>query len=267
MHLAAKEVLADFKRLLVNGISGDTEIAFDRVEIEQPVGPYRVDAIGLKNERQCIIEIAVTHRCSQDKVKYCREGGLSLIEIDLDPRITFESMDEFSKYVIAEAPRRWISNPKLEKKHRSESANPGMDRFRGFLEMQERRAQLEPEFLAQLLAAARHSANQLHYGNLVEADLREFGIPYQRFLCVKSQDLPVQFGNLAMVLWHHREVRKYLGRRVGFDIIYDYEQSIFRQTGTLFPQVVIRWVKDVNGGDLADEIGSRRWRRKDYSYI
>ena len=264
MHLMAKQVLEESKRLRLEGSKGDRDIVFDRVELEQPIGPYRADAIGIINDRQCIIEVAVTHRCSQDKIQYCHENGLSVVEVLLDPRREFESMDEFSEYVIAEASRRWLSNSVHKQKTLPGVMPIDHERIR---ELKEKRARFEPVFLEQLLAAARHRANKLHYGDLVEADLRGFGIPYQRFLCVKSQDLPVEYGNLAMVLWHHREVRKYLGRRVGFDIIYDYEQSIFRKTDTLFPQVVIRWVKDVAGSDLSDEIGTRQWRRKDYSYI
>jgi hypothetical protein len=87
-------------------------------------------------------------------------------------------------------------------------------------------------------------------------------MPYQRCLCVKSEELPVEFGNLAMVMWHQDRMKKYLGRGVRFDVVYDYELSFDRKTGALFPRVVIRAVEGVRGWELYNEIGSHRWLRK-----
>lgn len=264
MHIAAKAVIAEKKRLGLKGRKGDQEVVFDSVEVEQQVGPYRVDLVGVRRDRRCIVEIAVFHRCGQEKVEYFRDNKLAVVEIQIDARREFDSMVEYSEYVIAGAARRWISGPMA-------GLEPAIGvvpiDHEGIREMQERRAQEEPVFLGLLRKAVGDRASALHYGDLVEADLRGFGIPYQRFVCVRSMDLPVEYGNFAMVLWHHREMREFLGRRVGFNIIYDYEQSIFRKTGTVFPQIVVRWVKDVDLYDVFGEYGGRRWRRRDYSWI
>jgi len=259
----AKEVIAESKRLRVKGGNGDTEVVFDSVEIEQPVEQFRVDAVGFKNNKQCIIEIAVTHKCSREKVQYFKDNKLAAVEITIDSRREFGSMDDYSEYVISGAARRWISNPVLKQESYSGVVPIDHERIR---ELKEKRALREPVFLEQLLRAAKPKG-KLHYGMLVNGDLRQYRIPYRGFLCVKSSDLPYEYGNLAMVLWHYKEMRKYLGRRVGFNIIYDYDQSLVRKCDILFPQVVIRWVKDVDGQDLSDEIGSRRWWSKDYSWI
>jgi len=264
MHLMAKEVIAASKKLRVEGGRGGQEVAFDSVELEVKVGPYRVDAIGQKNGRRCLIEFAVTHRCDPEKVQYFRDNSLAVVEIILDTHREIDSMNEFSEYVLAKAPRRWISNPVLKQETNSGAVPINHERIR---ELQEKRERLEPEFLHQLRKAVGDRPNRTHFGDLVEADLSELGVPNKRFLCVKSDDLPNEYGNLAMVMWHHREMRKYLGRRVGFDVIYDYEPSIYYKTGILFPRVVIRAVKGVSDWALADEIGTHAWRHKKYSWI
>lgn len=58
MHLAAKAIIADQRRLYLRGKNGDQEVAFDSVEVEQQDGPYRVDLIGIKkngpvHDRDC----------------------------------------------------------------------------------------------------------------------------------------------------------------------------------------------------------------------
>lgn len=264
LHLKAKEIIAGSKRLTVTGRKGNEEVVFDSVKIEQTVGPYRIDAIGVKNGRRCLIEIAVTHRCSSDKVLYFKENKLAVVEIAIDPRREFGSMEDFTEYVIAGAARRWISNSKLNRMPEVSAVPVDTERVRELLDGRDR---LEPVFLGQLRKAAEQRLNQEHYGALVEADVRGFGLPYQRFLCVKSEDLPNEYGNFAMVMWHHKQMRKYLGRRVRFDIIYDYEQSIYWETGSLFPRIVIRAVEGVGRTDLYDEIGSRRWIDKRYPWI
>ena len=263
LHLKAKEIIEESKRLVVKGSKGNEVVVFDRVEVEKQVGSYRVDALGFKNGRECIVEIKVTHSCSREKVQYFIDKKLAAVEITIDSRREFDSLDEYSEYVISGAARRWISNPVLKQESYSGVVPIDHERIR---EIKEKRALREPVFLDQLLRAAKPKG-KLHYGVLVNGDLRQYGIPYRGFPCVKSSDLPNEYGNLAMVLWNHRELRKYLGRRVGFNIIYDYDQSLVRKCDILFPQVVIRWVKDVDGQDLSDEIGSRRWWSKDYSWL
>jgi hypothetical protein len=264
MHIAAKAVIADKKRLTLKGAQGDKEVVFDSVEVEQQVGPYRVDLVGVKRDRRCMVEIAVSHRCGQEKIQYFRDNKLAAVEIQIDSRREFGSKDEYSEYVIAGAVRRWISGPMAE-----QESNLGVVPidYEGIRAMQERRVQDEPQFLGQLRRAVGDRANQLHYGDLVEADLRVCGIPYPNALCVKSDDLPSEYGNRAMVMWHYYRMKKYLDRRVRFDIIYDYEQSVDWKTGSLFPRVVIRAVQGVGRRELYNEIGSRRWMRKAYSWI
>lgn len=264
LHLKAKEIIEESKRLTVMGSKGNQEVIFDCVEVEQQVGPYRVDVIGVKDGRRCLVEIAVTHPCSLEKVQYFKDNKLAVVEISIDSCREFRSMDEYAEYVVAGAARRWISNSVLKQELPGVVMTIDHERIR---EMQEQRDRCEPVFLAQLKKAVGQRTNQPHYGTLVEADLRGYGIPNQRLLCVDSKELPREYGYFGMVLWHYTEMRKYLGREVRFDIIYDYEQSIYLKTYTLFPQVVIRKVKGVSDWDLSAEIGTRRWRKKGYTWI
>lgn len=264
LHLKAKEIIAEARKLRLRGSNGDQEVVFDQVDVEQPVGPYRVDAVGTVRAKKCYIEIAVSHQCEREKIDYFKDNELALVEITIDPHQGFLSPDQYSEYVISLATREWLSNPKQNVGAGLQPVPIDLAKIR---ELQERKERLEPVFLGQLRKAVGDRPNQPHYGDLEIVNLRRFGIPYENSLCVRSQELPDEYGNLAMVSWNHRELRKYLGKRVGFDIIYDYEKSLVMDADSLFPQAIIRWVSDVDSRILAREIGSRRWRRKAYSWI
>lgn len=157
---------------------------------------------------QSMIEIAVTHRCSQDKIQYFRDNKMAVVEIAIDSRCEFGSMDEYSEYVILGAPRWWISHPMADRVFHNGSVPIDHEAIR---ERQERRAREEPAFLSQLRRAVGERVNCEHSGVVVNADIRAHGMPYPRCLCVKSDDLPIEFGNLAMVFWHHNQMKNISG--------------------------------------------------------
>ena len=99
-------------------------------------------------------------------------------------------------------------------------------------------------------------------GELVARDLTPFGISYKGFLCVYCQDLPEEYGKLAMILWRHKELRKYLGHRVSVNIINDFEKSIVVSSVQVFPQAVICGVEGSSDQELArTRADCRRFRR------
>ncbi len=263
MHQMAKDIIARTRRLNLESKNGYDEVTFDRVEVEQPIGPYRADLIGFKNAKLCIVEIAVTHRCDYEKVRYFRQEELAAVEIRLDPERAFESLNEFAEYVFAGAARSWISNRKMQRwsnvqvvpiypKHMSEALSV--------------RAQQDLEFLDQLRKSAGCRAHQLHYGSLVEEDLQRFGIWRTKAICVRSEDLPSEYGNLGIVLWDDLWMRKYVGRRVGFRVHHPEEPRPGR-SDILFPEVALWWVEDVGKTQLLAEMGHRRWNRNHCNWI
>lgn len=263
IHKMAKEAIARTRRLKLESKSGYEEFSFDRVEVEQPVGPFRADLIGFKNAKQCIIEIAVTHRCDHEKVRYFKQNGLAAVEIAVDAERAFKTMDEFSDYVIAGASRSWISNPKLQRMLNAEVA-PVYDAHMS--EAQKRRLQEDSEFLDLLRRSAGSRAHGLHYGSLVEEDLQRFGIWRTKAICVRSGDLPSEYGNLGIVLWDDLWMRKYVGRRVGFRINHPEDPRPGR-SDILFPEVGLWWVEDVGKMQLLAEMGHRRWNRNHCDWI
>lgn len=264
MHLAAKDIICREKTLVMPDERGDVEVTFDRMAVEQRVGPYCADLVGFQGHRQYIIEIAVTHRCEPEKVQHFRSEGLDALEIYVDAKRDFMSTEEFERHVLSEASRTWISNPAQAEAPRPDSNLTVLAKIQALFKD---RQNLEIDFLQKLRRAVGDKPNRLHYGTLVKADLRDHGIRWLATTCVKSPELPVEFDNTAMVMLGHKTMSRYLGRRVGFDVVYDYESSIVLDAGVLFPMVVIRWVEGVEQWELDSAIGSRRWRRKEYSWI
>lgn len=255
LHLKAKEIISESKRLVVQGHKGNQEVVFDHVEIEQPVGPYRVDAVGVKSGKQCMIEIAVTHRCAQEKVQYFRSNKLVVVEIALDARREFDGLEAFAEYVISTAPRTWLYNPVLEEKIRksTEATVSASNEYSGFL--------------GQLVRSAGPRKRKLHYGELVEVDLRDRGISLPNALCVTSPDLPREFGNLALVKWGYKPLREAVGHRVGFAILFDEECSVAGQQDVPFPYVDVRWVEGMKRKLLPEDLMISGWERGQYDWI
>lgn len=255
MHLKAKEIIAATKLLVVQGKRGNVEVVFDRVGLEQSIGPYRVDAVGDKEGRKCYIEIAVTHRCDFEKVQYFQKNQLAAIEIAIDPRLEFGSLNEFVEYVVSGSPREWIFNPVLEEKNRRTAEKSAAASY-GY-----------SDFLNLLIRSAGSRKGKLHYGKLVVADLRDKGISLSNALCVSSPDLPQEFGNLALVKWGFKPLREAIGHRVGFAILFDEESSVAGRQGVPFPYADVRWVDGMKRKLLPEDLMISGWERGLYDWI
>ena len=139
LHLLAKEIIEDSKKLLFPGIfiekddyTDDIEdyrvqtripqtieyrkaaiVKCDSVSLEKRISNIVPDIMVTANGRVCLIEVAVTHFVDEEKEQKIKEIGLPLFEIDLSD--LFNS--ELSKKELAEAVlynpsnRTWVFNP------------------------------------------------------------------------------------------------------------------------------------------------------------
>ena len=139
LHMLAKEIIEEYKKLLFPGITVKRESYIDgikdyRVYTRVPLSiEYRkpsmatCDSVSLETKlsnivpdiiisakgRSCLVEIAVTHFVDEEKERRIKEIGLPLFEIDLSELYN----TEFSREDLAEAVlrnpgnRTWIFNP------------------------------------------------------------------------------------------------------------------------------------------------------------
>lgn len=150
LHLLAKEIIRENRRILVPGldisrqeiVSGVTDVSvaaevdvnlpnfnnacpfeYDSVDIEKSYGDIIADAVILVSGKPCIIEVAVTHFVDEVKIKKLEKLGVPAFEIDLSgllktPPKNRKSIED--AVLKDETDRQWVFNPKrnllLEKK-------------------------------------------------------------------------------------------------------------------------------------------------------
>ena len=143
IHMLAKEIIEDNKRLLFPGISVKRDkyldefrdfrvkagipqsieyrkpsvLVCDSVVLEKKISNIVPDIIITSKDHQCLIEVAVTHFVDEDKALKAREIGLPMMEIDLsDLYDTDCSRRELTEAVLRNPDNRaWIYNPLNEK--------------------------------------------------------------------------------------------------------------------------------------------------------
>jgi hypothetical protein len=110
LHILAKEVFKKNKSIYVPSVYYDpygadievfkgSKIDFDKVELEKRVDKFTPDIIAHKGNEQIWIEIAVTHFTEKNKIDYCRENNITLIEIDLSD-IDRDTSEDNLNYLI-----------------------------------------------------------------------------------------------------------------------------------------------------------------------
>lgn len=125
VHKLAKQILEERRELLLPAVDARDRgrhlilreartYSFDTAMLERPLEGVIPDVIVTKGEHRLLVEIVVTHRSGLEKIERIRRMGISAVEIDLSrlPRDADASVIE--KALCEEAPRRWISNSKLE---------------------------------------------------------------------------------------------------------------------------------------------------------
>lgn len=137
LHRMAKEILVEEKRVVLPAFS-------DRALIDGIPVPFRLDHLSLvviaddavaevhhanrvadvmldgvrvpgrASRRKLIVEVAVTHCCSADKIIAYRKAGVSAIEIDLSNATRSSSPSQISR-ALRTAPSRWLSSLDLQR--------------------------------------------------------------------------------------------------------------------------------------------------------
>ena len=130
LHLLAKEILYETNEILLPPVKlsnepNTTHIQlykeykiknFDNVYIEKQTDDIIPDLIIEKNNRKLLVEIYVTHKVDDIKLKKIRNIGISAIEIDLSKTDKSISKQKL-KYLLLNnnENKRWLYNSKSEK--------------------------------------------------------------------------------------------------------------------------------------------------------
>ena len=90
LHILAKDVFKEFKTLSMDKVyfenkpvTNEYTVQFDKVELEKRVDKFTPDIIAYKGNSLIWVEIAVTHFTEKNKIDYCKENDITLIEFDL----------------------------------------------------------------------------------------------------------------------------------------------------------------------------------------
>lgn len=91
LHLLAKKILKENKCIMIPSFSVKTgnyserkKVKFEKISVERDFKDIKPDIIAWKNSSSfCFIEIAVTHKVDDEKLKKIKEYNISTLEIDL----------------------------------------------------------------------------------------------------------------------------------------------------------------------------------------
>ena len=129
LHLAAKDILATAKTMMLPPVilsfpNSDKKVKiregirlnFDRVELERKQGEIIPDIVVYCGNRKLYIEIFVTHKIDEIKLKKIKEQDISTIEIDLsntDREVTKKDLEQI--LYNENLNKKWIHNSLCEK--------------------------------------------------------------------------------------------------------------------------------------------------------
>ena len=138
LHLAAKYILSKAKRItlppvyvvfpdsykkdeLVCEAKG---IEIEKVELEKRFGDVIPDVVVYAGGKQFFVEIFVTHRIDEEKLKKLRQADISTIEIDLSKKDSITSMEELTELLLLDSDKKkWkynsLANKYLERFYQS----------------------------------------------------------------------------------------------------------------------------------------------------
>lgn len=114
LHLAAKAILSKAKKMMIPAvyvsfpnsnkndelISDAKEIAIDSVELEKRFGDVIPDIVIHSGGKQFFVEIFVTHRIDESKLKKLQSANISTIEIDLSRKDTTITAEELTGILL-----------------------------------------------------------------------------------------------------------------------------------------------------------------------
>lgn len=113
LHMAAKQVIEQARQLMLPAVwlsfqnvkpawelSAAQIITIDDVRLESPIGTLVPDLIVSVRDRLLAIEVTVTHRTCDEKVRRLSQAGCSVLEIDLSKQPRFLSLEELTTVVV-----------------------------------------------------------------------------------------------------------------------------------------------------------------------
>lgn len=130
LHFVAKEILSKANRMVIppvriglpdcdneiDWISAAREITIDKVILEKKFGSIIPDIV-LYSGRKCLfVEIFVSHKVDEKKIREIKRKQISAIEIDLSKIKSYISEEELKKYLLEECKeKKWLYNAVSEK--------------------------------------------------------------------------------------------------------------------------------------------------------
>jgi hypothetical protein len=136
-------------------LSPPTEIAFDSAHVEHNLRDTISDLYLVHRGRSLVVEIAVTHKCGEEKVERLRRNGIAAIEIDLSKTARDAWLEDVRDAVLKSAPRSWIFNRGIDDRVASMRAEAVREE-----EEQERKLEAQAETLAEIYISAKSKVFQ-----------------------------------------------------------------------------------------------------------
>lgn len=125
LHLAAKDILSKTRKFILppvyvvfpNSYKKDElvceakEIEVEKVELEKRFGGVIPDVVVYAGGKQFFVEIYVTHRIDEEKLKKLQQADISTIEIDLSQKDSITSVEELTELLLLNSDKKkWKYN-------------------------------------------------------------------------------------------------------------------------------------------------------------
>ncbi len=128
LHMAAKEILLRAKTMILpeavykfkgmwktKQISPEREIRIDRVELESKTGDVIPDVIVYSGDEKIFVEIFVTHKVDEDKLKKIQGLNVSTLEMDLSKQRDVLAIEELEERLIGNNKNKyWVYHSEID---------------------------------------------------------------------------------------------------------------------------------------------------------
>jgi hypothetical protein len=132
LHLAAKQIIEQERQLMLPSVmlkfAGSKPpwelakaqlVSVDDVRVESRVGVHVPDLVVTVRGHRLAIEVTVTHKTDDEKIRRLSEHGCSILEIDLSEQSRFLSLEELKALVVnGVAQKKWRFNHYSERVRR-----------------------------------------------------------------------------------------------------------------------------------------------------
>lgn len=130
LHLLAKDILEKEKKMVLpsycfsdpyiygksHEIFKEVTVEFDSVMVEKRLESIKPDLILVKNGKELIVEIAVTHFIDKIKLNKIQDLGIATIEVDLSSLNRIPNVSELEAILLkSNSNKQWIYNSKANR--------------------------------------------------------------------------------------------------------------------------------------------------------